>query len=672
MSTPEQLREQIAQHRFFVELDDRLRPLVAADAIVLTAATMLGRYLGVNRCVYADVSDEEGMVNVAGNYVDGAADIRGRYEMASFGAEFVRSCRLGEPWVMDDVDTDARAADVRASYHAIDACAGICMPLHKDGRFAACMAVHQAVPRAWTPFDVALLRGVASRCWESIERSRITRALRASEDRFRTITNAMPQIVWTASTDGTVEYWNERMYEYVGVPRGARYDTDWAELLHPDDRATAQRTWAACVASGDTYELTYRLRHRSGDWRWSLARALPVRDERGHIVKWLGTNTDIDAQKRSEQALQEANRRKDEFLAMLSHELRNPLAPISAAADLLLAGGPANDAAGGERVRRASTIIRRQVRHLTSLVDDLLDAARVTQGLVALNTERLDLQQVVADAVEQVRPLVAERRHALALHLPPQPVQVLGDHKRLVQVLVNLLGNAAKYTPPGGRIDVDLEVAAGEACLAVRDSGMGMAPGLVASAFDLFHQGERTMDRGQGGLGIGLALVKSLVEQHGGRVTAYSAGPGQGSMFAVHLPQAAGAHAAPLPEAPALRAGPARRVLVVDDNADAAQMVAMLLEVLGHEVAIEYDPLQALASVRERPFDVYILDIGLPGMDGHALARQIQALHGGRDAQFIALTGYGQEQDRQASRAAGFHHHFVKPADVAALAQALS
>jgi CheY-like chemotaxis protein/two-component sensor histidine kinase len=294
--------------------------------------------------------------------------------------------------------------------------------------------------------------------------------------------------------------------------------------------------------------------------------------------------------------------------------------------------------------------------------------------MIALHTERLDVARLVADAAEQARPLVEARRHSLLLRLDTEGVCVSGDHKRLVQVLVNLLGNAAKYTPEGGRIEVEMEADARQVILTVRDNGAGMAPELVDAAFDLFHQGQRTLDRAQGGLGIGLALVKRLVEQHGGTVAADSAGPGRGSCFTVRLPRI-DAGQAPAAESAAQDTAPAfssRRILVVDDNVDAAQMVAMLLQALGHDVAVEYDPLQALAAVRERRFDSFLLDIGLPGMDGHELARQIRQLPGAGDALFIALTGYGQDQDRQASREAGFHHHFVKPVDIGVLERALA
>jgi PAS domain S-box-containing protein len=660
------LHERIERHRFFAELDEKLRPLPDPAEITLAAAGAIGRYLDVNRCVYADVEDDERTFHLTGNYLRGAADLVGRYDSRDLSPEFLRLSREGLPFVVTDAEQDDRTAPVRDAYRRFGIRAAINVPLIKEGRFVACMAVHQCEPREWSEFEIEMLEGVANRCWESIQRSRITRELRDSEAKFRTITNAMPQMVWTATPEGAVDYHNEHMYEFAGVPAGTLMGAAWAELVHPDDREQAARAWSEAVASGTLYESTYRVRHRSGAYRWTLARALPVRGEHGQVVKWLGTNTDIHEHKSTEQALQAANRRKDEFLAMLSHELRNPLAPISAAADILLSVG-----AQEPRVRRVSEIIRRQVSHLTGLVDDLLDASRVTQGFIALNRAELDMGEVVADAAEQVRPLIEQRRHTLALQLDGGAVRVNGDHKRLVQVLVNLLGNAAKYTPDGGRIELAMHATPETVTLSVRDNGIGMSPELVRDAFDLFHQGERTADRAQGGLGIGLALVRSLVGQHHGEVTADSAGPGQGSTFVVRLPRArtvAGGEAGEAPASPRSQL----RILVVDDNVDAAQMVGMLLEALGNAVAVAHDPFSALDCASEGAFDAFILDIGLPGMDGHTLARRIRELPRTGGATFIALTGYGQEQDRQASAAAGFHHHFVKPVDITALAAALA
>ena len=365
---------------------------------------------------------------------------------------------------------------------------------------------------------------------------------------------------------------------------------------------------------------------------------------------------------RAEQALRLADRRKDEFLAMLAHELRNPLAPISAAAQLLNMGPP--DAA---RVARTSTIIARQVAHMTGLIDDLLDVSRVTGGLVVLTRDEVDVKRVVADAVEQVRPLIETRRHHLTVHTEPDSALVEGDYKRLVQVLANLLNNAAKYTPEGGKLLVWMGASDGQVLMRVSDNGIGIAADLLPTVFELFSQAERTPDRAQGGLGLGLALVKSLVELHGGSVAASSAGRDSGSQFTVRLPRLMRAGSSEQTRsaesaAPAPRATP-RAVLLVDDNVDAAQTLCMLLESAGHTVTVAHDPAAALTLARMHPFDACLLDIGLPGMDGHQLARRLRALPHSRNALMIAITGYGQLPGPGGAQGGQFDHYFVKPAD---------
>jgi signal transduction histidine kinase len=354
-----------------------------------------------------------------------------------------------------------------------------------------------------------------------------------------------------------------------------------------------------------------------------------------------------------------ADQRKDEFLAMLAHELRNPLAPIGAAAQLLEIISPDE-----EKVKKTCAIISRQVVHMSSLIDDLLDIARVTRKLINLSKEPADFRKILSEAVEQVSPLIRERHHHLVLHLPPSPVCVLGDHKRLVQIVVNLLNNAAKYTPNGGDISMRLAAPPGEVVVEVADNGIGMAAELVPRVFDLFSQAERSSDRSQGGLGLGLPLVKNLVELHGGSVSAESGGPGKGSRFTVRLPQLACALGAPgATGAGAHRASPAQplRVLVVDDNADAANTLDMLLDASGHEVVTEYNAAKAIERAQVIAPQVCLLDIGLPDMDGCELARRLRSMPGMAQAILIAVTGYGQEQDKQKTRDAGFDFHFVKP-----------
>ncbi|MEO7742311.1 MAG: ATP-binding protein, partial [Usitatibacter sp.] len=377
----------------------------------------------------------------------------------------------------------------------------------------------------------------------------------------------------------------------------------------------------------------------------------------------IGATISIDDYKRAEEALRESDRRKDEFLAMLAHELRNPLAPISTAAEILRL-----DTSNAERVGKASEVIGRQVAHITKLVDDLLDVSRVTRGLIELDRGVVDLSVVIQDAVEQALPLIEAQRHVLTRTIEAPHARVRGDRARLVQVIANLLNNAARYTLKGGRIDLSLRSDGDSAVLRVADNGQGIDAALMPHVFDLFTQGARTPDRSLGGLGIGLALVKRLVELHGGAVRAESAGPGQGSAFTVALPLVLAARAESLPR-DAAGAGRARRIMVVDDNRDAAESLATLLEATGHSVEEAYDAEEALASPAVPSVDFFILDIGLPGMDGFSLARRLRERNA--NAEFVALTGYGQAVDAAQSRSAGFDHHFVKPVDLPTLQRVL-
>ncbi|MDZ5460452.1 ATP-binding protein [Azohydromonas lata] len=413
---------------------------------------------------------------------------------------------------------------------------------------------------------------------------------------------------------------------------------------------------------------------RRGDERSGLEEVFfnyvyqPLRDaQSGHISGILVFAYEVTEQVRARQRaealageLRGEHERKDDFLAMLAHELRNPLAPISTAAEVLSLGRLPQ-----AQVKRTSEIITRQVRHMTALVNDLLDVSRVTRGLVNIDRQPQDLKSVAAHAVEQVRPLVEARRHHLAVEQPAGDAWVLGDQKRLVQIFTNLLGNAAKYTPSGGEIALVLHVEGDEVVITVRDNGIGMPAALQPKVFGLFVQAERSTDRAQGGLGVGLALVKSLVDLHGGTVACYSSGAGQGSEFTVRLPLLRVQADAPAGGAQALPAAAAvaRRILVVDDNQDAARMLALYLGEAGHHVAVEHASDAALERVLQEPFDVFLLDVGLPGMDGCELARRLRARPQTAQALVVAVTGYGQEADRQRALDAGFDDYLVKPPD---------
>jgi signal transduction histidine kinase/ActR/RegA family two-component response regulator len=395
----------------------------------------------------------------------------------------------------------------------------------------------------------------------------------------------------------------------------------------------------------------------------------PTFDHRGNITGIFVEGSDVTesvkahrALQASENELKAANRRKDEFLAMLAHELRNPLAPIASAAALLKLG-----ALDEGRIRKTSEVITRQVEHMTELVDDLLDVSRVTRGLVTLQEETLDVGSLLADAAEQVRSLMATKRQHFTMRAPDAPLLVRGDRTRLIQVFSNILNNAGKYTPQGGHVALSVVADDAHVEVSVEDDGIGIAPSLLPHIFDLFTQAERSPDRSQGGLGLGLALVKSLLELQGGTVAAHSAGTGQGSRFTVRLPRvtAPGLLSAHRTETGAMQCAARSRVLVVDDNRDAAETLQLLLQAEGHEAFIAYRAHDALTIARQTSPGIVFLDIGLPDMDGYALARRLRDLPETARASLVAVTGYGQPDDKERAREAGIDHHLVKPARLA-------
>ena len=392
----------------------------------------------------------------------------------------------------------------------------------------------------------------------------------------------------------------------------------------------------------------------------------PVFDSAGEVVAVAGTTRDVteshntqEMLKQSKEALQEADLRKDEFLAMLAHELRNPLAPISAATQIMILSN-FNEL----RVRKSSQIIERQVKHMVGLVDDLLDVSRVTRGLVNIEKLPQDMAVVIASSLEQVRPLIEQKQHALIVELTPEPAKVLGDHKRLVQIISNILNNSAKYIQDNGQIKLTMRVENDSVIVTVSDNGIGILPEEQESIFELFAQAKRSADRSQGGLGIGLALVKSMLKLHDGTVSCFSDGLNKGSQFTITLPlwkdkvlQQKDTNAVEVKQQKKIS------VLVVDDNVDAATTLASFIELYGHEVAVVHDSLKALELIETTLPMVCVLDIGLPKMDGYQLAQRIRASKTMTDATLIAVTGYGREEDKKAAFMAGFDHHLVKPVD---------
>ena len=507
--------------------------------------------------------------------------------------------------------------------------------------------------------------GVAAVVQEITERRLAEAQLRESEARFRQLADNAPFMVWVTAPEGACIFLSRSWYEFTGIPPAEGLGAGWLEAVHPDDRPHFERTLRDAQDRLEPFRLEFRMRRHDGEYRWVLQAAAPRFSPGSKFKGYIGSIIDITERKLAEQELESADRRKDEFLALLAHELRNPLAPLMTATELL--GRLPSD----QKLDELRRMIERQLKHLTRLVDDLLDTSRITTGRIVLRRRRVDLREIVRHSLETSRALIESRGHEVDCAEPEEPVFVDADAVRLAQVVTNLLNNAAKFTPPGGRIELRIERRDADAVIVVRDTGVGIAPESLPHLFDRKKRIDEPHE--DAGLGLGLSLVKRLVELHGGTVEAMSEGLSRGATFVICLP-AAGEAAADVmapPPAPRTDMPPSRRILIVDDNDDAAQSLALLLSHAGHDVRAVRDARSALDSVRTFKPDAVLLDIGLPDMDGWELARKLRAQIARPDLKLIAISGYGQKADRRRSRDAGIDHHLTKPVDYAAIAACL-
>ena len=480
-----------------------------------------------------------------------------------------------------------------------------------------------------------------------------------SEELFRLMVESVIDYgIFMLDPGGHVASWNRGAERIKGWSAAEIIGRHFSTFYPQDaiDHGWPQHELNVAAREGRFEDEGWRIR-KDGSRFWANVVITALYDRNGQLRGFGKVTRDLTQRKRIEE-LEAGEKRINEFLAMLGHELRNPLAPIRNAVAIIRASGHA-----GAVEERASAVIERQVDHLARLVDDLLDVSRITSGKISLRKEPLDLVSAVHAAVEAVRPAIDRKRQVFAFVHDGRPLPIVGDHTRVTQAVLNLLNNASKYTPAGGRISLTLERGPQEAFVRIEDDGIGIASDLLPRMFDLFVQGERGLDRSEGGLGIGLTLVKKLVHLHGGTVAATSPGPGKGSMFEIRLPLAeADAGLTRDEDRGAAAPRPAkRRVLVVDDNEDSADTMASLVGLWGHAVWTAGDAPSAVRAAAERKPDVVLLDIGLPHVSGYEAAAQIRALPGLQDAVLIAMTGYGQEEDRRRTREAGFAHHLTKP-----------
>ena len=769
------------RQRFLSEFADATQQLSDPDEIVAVAARMLAEHLRADRCAYAAIENES-VYLITGDYTRGVSSIVGRWPVAAFGAKHLQMMLANEAYVVSDADSDPRISeeDLKA-FRATSIQAVICVPLHKNDRFTAAMAVHQTVRRRWTADELELVQTVVGRCWEALERARAANLLLRSEEELRLITDTVPALIafvnpdhryqfvnrryeewfqkprleiegkhlrdvvgeapyeslrpfverglageqfefeafvpyptgsrhihaafiprivngvvtgylslitditervrarellqaserrfremadtapvalWLTDADGARTFLSREWYEFSGQTESEALGLGWTNALHPEDSGRVGQDFLAASAARGPFRSEYRLRARDGSYRWTIDAGRPRFAEDGQYLGMVGAVFDIEDKKQAETALRDADRKKDEFLAILAHELRNPLAPIRNGLQVLrLAGADTTPA------RQAREMMDRQLGHMVRLIDDLLDVSRISRNKMELRKTRVTLTNVIESAVETVRPVLDSRSHEFFVSLPSEPIHLFADLTRLAQVFSNLLMNAAKYTRPGGKIWLTSELIGNEAVVIVRDTGIGIPRDSLSSIFQMFGQVDRSLERTTGGLGIGLALVKGLVEMHGGRVAAESDGQGSGSTFTVTLPmdleavttQSGAARVA------AKSDSPSRRILVVDDNRDSALSMAAMLEILGHQVRVAHDGVEAIAEADAFHPDVILMDVGMPRMNGYEATRRLRERPWGARVKVIALTGWGQEGDRENSREAGCDGHLVKP-----------
>jgi PAS domain S-box-containing protein len=808
------LREREARLRFLGDLDHATQPLTDPDEIMRVTARMVGQHLGAHRCAYAEVEADESTFRVTGNYVNGVHCIMGRFTFDQFGETILRRMRANQPYVVHDIESDPQVGPDRSAYQQTAIAAVICVPVHKGGRLVAAMAVHQAEPRTWTSEEIELMEAVVTRCWETVGRARAERRLRESEERYRFMAESIPQIVFTARRDGATNYHNRRLNELTGAEREELQKKGWVAFRHPDDRERASAAWAQAVHEGRTYECEYRLRAASGEWRWHLARAIPMRDERGEVIQWFGTCTDIHDSRLQQEALRESEERyklaamatndaiwdwnlqtghvswnqamaerfgyeeavggtsaewwlehihpddrlrvrrgvmsvvddpsqrswrdeyrfqrangswatvfdrgtvlrsadgspirmvgamqdvseriqaeqerqqlldkeraaraaaeraarlKDEFLATLSHELRTPLNAIVGWTYLLRksVGDP-------EQVARGVEVIDRNARLQTQLISDLLDMSRITTGKMRLDMQHVELPPIIDNAVETVRSTAEAKGVRLEAAFAPVVMPVKGDPSRLQQVMWNLLSNAVKFTPREGRVDVILKNVDTHVEIVVSDTGQGIREDFLPHLFERFRQGDASASRRHGGLGIGLALARQLVELHGGTIDAMSEGEGRGATFVVKLPRAPELSAARIDEGPLVpsistRALPGVRVLVVDDEADALEMVRRMLEACEVEVVTAGGVDEALRHLAVGPFDAILSDVGMPLRDGYDFIREVRLQ--GLEVPAAALTAFARPEDRARALRAGYQSFLTKPIEADELVATLA
>lgn len=689
-----QLKESESRLSFLHDLADQLRPLPDTRAVIGCAVDLLGRFLKVSRCAYATVDPATGHFSIHHDYTDQCPTTIGEYQLSGFGHRVEQKMLSGRTLVIRDVDGElGDDPGGREAFRAMGVQAIICCPLLKNGQLLAMMAVHQTRPRTWTASEVSLVESVVERCWSVVERKRAemeliqatgraeAAALAAADsaERFRLLGDVISLQVWTATPDGALDYVNAQCLKYFGTEDESRVlGHGWMQFVHPEDLDGAVESWQHSVATGARYTVEFRLRGaEDGDYRWFLVRAEAMRDRHGTVLKWFGTNTAIHKLKLAQSEAERASRAKDAFLAALSHELRTPLTPV-----LITAAALRDDSRLPPEVRDQMAMMERNIALEARLIDDLLDLTAISRGKLKLRPEPCDAHSLIRLAVEIVRSEAQSKGLTLDQEFSAPHSGLVADPARFQQVIWNLLRNAVKFTPPGGRVSIRTHEdtdAKGTRwfCVTVTDTGTGIDPAALEKIFLPFEQSTAAGDHRFGGVGLGLAIARAIVDLHGGRIQARSEGPQLGATFVVEFPDAM--------EPPSGLAGPAtadpspgtgadptaskgRRILMVEDHAATLEALSALLRNAGHSVVTAGTVADALAAAAEGEFDLVLSDLGLPDGSGIQL---MEKLRDSKQLQGIALSGYGMEDDLVRCREAGFVAHLVKPVRFADLRRAI-
>jgi PAS domain S-box-containing protein len=672
--------------QFVVDLDEALTHVSTADAMMDAATRRIGDFFGVAHacCVEFDAAVETANIRADWRRSDDDPSYAGTYRVADFMSdESRRAIAVGRPMIVDDVASDFRVASALESHRALKIGSYVIAPYVSDKLLRCALVLYRSNAYRWRRDEVNLLRELTARVWTRIERARAEDASRRSEAEFRQLANSVPQIVWVTDGAGTLRYVNDRWHEFSGLTLKETAERDGLMgVIHPDDHDLVFRQWETALATKRAFEVEARMLGRDGLFRWFLVRSQPFSDDDGKIVSWFGTSTDITRQKAGEESvrrhLEEAEaaiRLKDAFLATLSHELRTPMNAMLGWIDMLRRGILPPD-----RAERGLEVIYKSARQQEALIEDLLDMSRIASGKMHLRLEEVDLAVVIDAAVDVVRPSAETK----GVHLEVDVDLAIGiyrcDPDRMQQMLWNLLSNASKFTPPGGRIAVVARRTREHIEIAVTDSGAGIAPDVLPHIFERFRQGDATTTRRHGGLGLGLAITAELVQLHGGRVEARSAGIGQGATFTLSLPlRDDGDQGATIETLSLTRRQPSAarvvtsnpldgvRVLVVEDDEGTRDMMATALGACGAAVDQAASVTEALHVLDTSRPSVMLVDIGMPGEDGYAFLAKVRKQVGFAEVPAAAVTAYASLADRNRARDAGFALHVPKPIDVATL-----